>query len=138
MPKNLESIGMDHCNGFPTPDKVEALLGTDENSPEDKIDQTNSYASIIGMIFYLQSNERPAVSFAIHQCDQFTHNTKESYETAVRRICRYLQGTKENGLVFNPYKNWWWIIMLMQILRDCGDMKILKTLFVLEVELDSW
>ena len=22
----------------------------------------------------------------------------------MKRICRYLQGTKENGLVFNPYK----------------------------------
>ena len=31
-------------------------------------------------------------------------NTKVSHETAVKRICRYLQGTKDNGLVLNPSK----------------------------------
>ena len=35
---------------------------------------------------------------------QFTHNTKASNETAVKRICRYLQDTNDNGLVFNTYK----------------------------------
>ena len=54
---------------------------------------------------YLESNTRPDISFGVHQCDQFTHNTKVSHEKAVKRICRYLQGTKENGLVFNPSKN---------------------------------
>ena len=35
---------------------------------------------------------------------QFTHNTKASYETDMKRICRYLQVTKDNDLVFNPSK----------------------------------
>ena len=35
-------------------------------------------------------------------------------------------------------RNWWWILMLMQILRDCGYMEIHKTLFVLGVELFLW
>ena len=39
----------------------------------------------------------------------------------MKRICWYLQGTKDNGLVFNPPKNWWWIVILMQILRDGGN-----------------
>ena len=46
----------------------------------------------------------PDIFFAVHQCDQFTHKTKSSHETAVKRICRYIQGTKDNGLVFNPSK----------------------------------
>ena len=56
------------------------------------------------MMLYLASNTRPDISFSVHQCDQLTHNTKVSHETAVKRICRYLQGTKENGLVFNSSK----------------------------------
>ena len=44
------------------------------------------------------------ISLDIHQCARFTHNTNESQETAVKRICRYLQGTKDNSLVFNPSK----------------------------------
>ena len=56
------------------------------------------------MLLYLTSNTIPDLSFAVHQCAQFTHNTKVSHETAVKRISRYLQGTKYNGLVFNPSK----------------------------------
>ena len=102
--KVLESTGLDHCNGFPTPTKVEAPLGTDENGSEAKIDWPNSYASVIGMMLYLASNTRPDISFAVLQCYRFTHNTKVSHKTAVKRIFRYLQGTKYNGLVFNPPK----------------------------------
>ena len=56
-------------------------------------------------MLYLTSNARPYISFAVHQCAWFTHNTKASHETHVDRICSYLQGTKDNGLVFNPSKN---------------------------------
>ena len=55
-------------------------------------------------MLYLASNTRPYISFAVNQCDLFTHNTKASHETVVKRICRYLQGNKDNGLVFNPSK----------------------------------
>ena len=48
--------------------------------------------------------KRLDISFAVHQYSRFTHNTKASHETAVKRICRYLQDTKDNGLVFNPSK----------------------------------
>ena len=56
------------------------------------------------MMLYLASNTRPDISFAVHQCSWFTHITKASHKTAVKRICRYIQGTKDNGLVFNPSK----------------------------------
>ena len=87
--------------GLPTPTKVEASLGTDVNGSEAKRDWPNSYASVIGMMLYLASNTRPDISFAVHQCARFTHNTKASQETAVKRVFIYIQGTKDNGLVFN-------------------------------------
>ena len=52
----LESTGMEHCNGLPTPIKVQAPLGTDANVSEANIDWPNSYSSVIGMMFYLASN----------------------------------------------------------------------------------
>ena len=100
--KVLEATGMYHRNGLSTPAKVKAPFGTDANGSEANRDWTNSYDSVIGMMLYLESNTRPYISFAVHQCARFTHNTKESHETAVKRICRYLQGTKDNVLVFNP------------------------------------
>ena len=95
---------MEHCNGLPRPTKVEAPLVIYAKGSEAKGYWTNSYASVIGMMFYLASNTRPDISFAVHQCYYFTHNANESHETAVKRIRRYLQGTKDNGLVLNPYK----------------------------------
>ena len=95
---------MEHCNGLPTTTKVEAPLGTDANGYEAKIYWPNSYASVIGMMLYLESNTRPYISFDVHQCDRFTHNTKASNKIAVNNIFQYLQGTKDNGIVFNPSK----------------------------------
>ena len=95
---------MDHCNRLPTPTKFEAPLGTDVNGSETNRDWPNLYASVIGMMLYLASNTRPDISFYVHQCDRFTHNTKVSHETSVKRTCWYLQGTKDNGLVFNSSK----------------------------------
>ena len=123
---------MEHCNGFSTPTKVDYSLGTDANGSEAKRDCHNLYASIIGMVLYLVSNTRPDISFSIQHCARFTHKIKASHETAVKRICQYLQGTKDNGLAFNPSKKLLVDFMLMQILRDCKKMKIIKTLFVLE------
>ena len=95
---------MEHCNGLPTPTKFEATLGTDENGSEAKRDWPNSYASVIGVMLYLASNTIPDILFAVNQCAQFTHNTKVYTETDVKRIFWYLQGTKDNGLVFNTPK----------------------------------
>ena len=44
------------------------------------------------------------IFFSVHQCAQFTHNTKASHETAENRIYWYLQGTNYRGLVFNSLK----------------------------------
>ena len=77
--KVLEATGMEDCTGLPTTTKVEAPLGTDANGSEAKRDWPNSYASFIGMMFYLTSNTRPYISFAVHQCAQFTHNNNASH-----------------------------------------------------------
>ena len=56
------------------------------------------------MMLYLASNTIPDIYFSFNQCARFSHNTKVSYGTDAKRICRYIQGTKDKGLVFNPSK----------------------------------
>ena len=114
---------MEHSSGLSTPTKVDAPLGTDVNGSKAKIYWPNSYASVIRMMLYLASNTRPDISFDVHQCARFTHNTKVSHETAVKRICRYLQGTKDNGLVFNPSR---------KLVVDCYDDADFEGLWVHE------
>ena len=131
--KALEATGIEHCNWMPKPTKVETHLGTDTNSSEAKRYLPNSYYFLIGMILYLTSNTRSDISFAVHQCARFTLNTKASHETAVKRICQYLQGTKVNGLVFNTSKNLVVDFYADADFRDFGYMKILNTLFLIVV-----
>ena len=95
---------MEHYNGLPTPTKVETPLVTDANGSEAKRNWTNSYASVIGIMLYLASNTRSDISCAVHQCAWFTHKTKASHDTYVKRIYRHIQGTKDNGLMFNTFK----------------------------------
>ena len=55
-------------------------------------------------MLYKASNTRPDITFAVHQCDQFTHKTKASHEMDMNIKCHYLQDTNENILVFNSSK----------------------------------
>ena len=84
--KVLEATGMEHCNGLTTPTKVEAPLLTDANDSDARRYWPNSYAAVIAMMLYLESNTRTDIFFAVHQCSWFTHNIKSSYKTVVKRI----------------------------------------------------
>lgn len=60
---------------------------------------TFNYRSVIGMMMYLGNNTRPDCSFAIHQCARFSIDPRVPHEQAVKRIGRYLSGTKDRGLI---------------------------------------
>ena len=97
----LKETGLQDCN----PDKTPASqkpLGTDKNGPE--FAEQWSYSSVVGMLLYLAANSCPEIAYAVHQCARFTHNPKASHRAAVKQICRYIQGTKMNGLILKPSK----------------------------------
>jgi hypothetical protein len=54
------------------------------------------------MLLYLASNSRPDIDYAVHQAACFNHCAHQSHEVAVKRIARYLKGTRDKGLIFNP------------------------------------
>ena len=64
--KILEPTWMDQCNRLPTLTKVEAPLGTDSNGSEAKRDWTIPYASVIGMMLYLELKTRPDIAFEFY------------------------------------------------------------------------
>ena len=99
--KVLRTCGMEQCNTKATPAN-RMPLGTNADGKPFK--EKWKYASVIGMLMYLVSNTRPDIQFAVHQCARFTHSPKDSHAEAVKRICRYLAGTAEKGIVFSPTK----------------------------------
>ena len=54
---------------------------------------------------YLASNTRPDISYAVHQAARYSHGTRNSHAIAVKRILRYLKGTKDKGIIFKPNKS---------------------------------
>ena len=99
--KVLATVGMTDSKAKKTP-AGSTPLGTDANGTPFAGDF--DYARAVGMLLYLSSNSRPDIQFAVHQCARFTHNPKQSHGDAIKRICRYLQGTKDKGLLFIPTK----------------------------------
>jgi hypothetical protein len=63
---------------------------------------TFNYASVLGMLGYLQANSRPDITFAVSQCARFASAPRQSHEHAVQRIGQYLKGTMDKGLILHP------------------------------------
>jgi Reverse transcriptase (RNA-dependent DNA polymerase) len=97
----LKTTGMLHCNSKSTPGSGDGKpLGSDKIGSLAR--EKWQYSSVVGMLMYLASNSRPDIAFAVHQCARFTHNTRASHEKALLRICSYLKGTQDKGLIFKP------------------------------------
>jgi hypothetical protein len=64
-----------------------------------------NYASVAGMLQYLQGHSRPDISFAVSQVSRYTFGPKRSHELALERIGRYLKGTIDKGLILKPDLN---------------------------------
>ncbi|KAL3770316.1 hypothetical protein ACHAWO_008541 [Cyclotella atomus] len=60
------------------------------------------YRTAVGMLSYLQANTRPEISMATHQTARFCNDPKLSHEQAIMRIGRYLLGSMNRGIVYEP------------------------------------
>ena len=90
---------MENWNPVPTPSST-VPLAIDADGEEFQEDW--EYATIVGMLMYLAQNSRPDIAYAVHQCARFTHAPRKSHVAGIKRILRYLQGTKDKGLILNP------------------------------------
>lgn len=58
------------------------------------------YRTAIGSLLYLSLTSRPDIAVAANYCSRFQENPKAEHIQAVKRILRYLQGTKKYGIRF--------------------------------------
>ena len=96
--KILRTVGMDVPSVTPNdvPAKEQPLGKALDASP---FAETWDYASVIGMLLYLE-NTRPDIQFAVNQCARFMQDPRVPHARAVKKICRYLKGTRTRGLCF--------------------------------------
>ena len=75
-------------------------LGIDKDG--DPFNESWEYPVVVGMLMFLAQNTRPDIAYAVHQCARFTHNPKDSHAIAIKRILRYLNGTRTGGMTLQP------------------------------------
>lgn len=96
----LEVIGIDEkVNPRPTP-AIKPLLHKDIGGLLRK--HVWNYRQAIGMANYLQMITRPELSMAVHQAARYCIDPKLMHERSIYRLGKYLQGTKDKGIIFKP------------------------------------
>ena len=96
----LKALGLESSSNRAATPAEKRALGADTDGPP--CQESFNYASVIGMLMYLSNTTRPDISFAVHQCARFTHHPRRSHELALKRIGRYLVGTKDKGMILDP------------------------------------
>ena len=95
----ITAMGLDDTNGKDTP-AICATLPKDKDGKECNADF--NYASVLGMLLYLQGHTRPDISFAVNQCARYTFSPRRSHEEAMKHIGRYLKSTRDKGIIMTP------------------------------------
>jgi hypothetical protein len=97
----LTDLGMNEATKpQPTPAAQSVKLNRDINGTPYAGDW--HFRSVIGKLNFLEKSTRVDLSYAVHQCARFAADPKESHAAALKRIGRYLAGTKDKGLILNP------------------------------------
>lgn len=63
------------------------------------------YRSAVGSLLYVASFTRPDISMALSCCSKFLENPKLHHIVAVKRIFRYLNGTRNVGIVYSNQRS---------------------------------
>ena len=81
-----------------TPAESSKILHADINGMDHK--QMWNFCAVVGCLNYLQAMMHLDLSYSVHQCAWFCNSP--NHEQALKRICRYLCGTRHKGLIFKP------------------------------------
>jgi hypothetical protein len=101
----LESYRMQECNPASTPMSEKTRLSSSMSpvSAEEIAEMKRiPYREALGKLLYLSIATRPDISYAIGVLCRFSENPGRAHWTALKRVLRYLQGTSEYKLTYQP------------------------------------
>jgi histone deacetylase 1/2 len=99
----LARSGMDKAKSVDTPLAVSEKLRLTDGTKLGVEDATR-YRSVVGALQYLTLT-RPDISFPVNKVCQYLHAPTTAHWSAVKRILRYVQGTKDYGLKIKKSKS---------------------------------
>lgn len=92
----LKRFGMEECKAVATPS--EGVLN--RMSSEDGGKPNKLYMSLVGSLLYAAMITRPDIAFAVQALGRHMQASGPEHMIAAKRVLRYLQGTKDLGLVY--------------------------------------
>ena len=81
------------------------------------------YASSVGSLMYAQTCTRPNISFAVGMLRTYKSNLRQEHWKAVKKVLRYLQGTKNDMLTYRKYDHLEAIGYTDSDFTDCMDTR---------------
>jgi hypothetical protein len=101
----LERFNMINCKsiGCPIENGVKLSKDMEPKTPQEiEVMQKIPYRSAVGSLIYLVTGTRPDIAVATSNVAKYCENPGPQHWIAVKRILRYLRGTSDWGLMFNP------------------------------------
>ena len=92
--------GMENCASVTTPMQDLKLSKTSGEHTCDPKTQAD-YRKLLGELMYLMVQTRPDLAYSVSKLAQFMSNPREEHWTALKRVLRYLQGTRELGICYS-------------------------------------
>src|SRR5207248_7199937 len=96
----LKRYGMENCKPVSTPIDANARLSKADDAYAPSKEDVTAFQSMLGSIMYIMCQSRPDIAFAVSKVSQYAARPDDSHWTALKRILRYLKGTKEYGIVY--------------------------------------
>jgi len=94
-------LNMSHCNPASTPaEKGLQLTNASDEDHQKLVIRNFPYRSAVGSLIYLMVATRPDISWIVSKLSQFLEKPGITHVNAVKRLMKYLQGTKSHRLVF--------------------------------------
>jgi hypothetical protein len=100
--KTLKAAGMEDAHRVFTPAST-TPIGADRDGA--LFNEDWEHVTVVGMLMYLPANTRPDIACAVHQAARHTHAPRASHAVSVKRILRYLCGTRDKGIYFQPNRS---------------------------------
>ncbi|KAJ8883757.1 hypothetical protein PR048_015611 [Dryococelus australis] len=102
MDKLLKTYYMDCTKPATTP----AVSGTDNSEDCNGMEGINSpYREAVGSLLYLSNRSRPDITYAVNMASRKVENTTVHDVKELKRIFRYLQGTRNLGFRYSTDLN---------------------------------
>jgi hypothetical protein len=104
----LEREGFSGINSVKTP--FDPSIKLEPNPDGNEGSRSNSFARLLGELQFLANSTRPDIAFKVNRLASYTANPSLQHTTALKRILRYIAGTKDFGITYskastNPDEN---------------------------------